>query len=190
MRRKRKSKARRGQKVRPQEMLDTVTGWVTQSSTTTIARSTLEVPTDRSFVVMRLSVEFITEASSKVVNTGVVQIRLYQFNAVSAVWTSGPFLVGLTPVKKTFNFTNQLWWPVKTAAATTIIAIDGLCQGADDNYRVRFVARVMTHVTQEVVAENCPKVLRPGALAVTPLCKEEAGGGAHDSEFEVVTRLG
>lgn len=146
---------------------DTVIGLVSQSTTTSIIRSSLEFPTDRAFKLTSARFEFIMDTSS-ISNTAIIQVRLYgPLSYTSAIWTSGPFLVGVVPVKKRFRFPSPLIWPKDTNSQRVMIAIDGLCQGAKDTFSCRFVAYVSTRVSSEILSEACPKNLLPGNAILT-----------------------
>lgn len=140
---------------------DTVVGYVTQSSTSVVPRASLEIPTDRSFRVTSCHFSFIGEFQ-EAANSGIIQLRLYSpLNRTSSIWTSGPLLVGNMPSNRTFHFRDPMSWPVTVESNYPILAVDGLCQGSTDKFRVRFTMRIYSRISVEQVGEACPKFISP-----------------------------
>lgn len=141
---------------------DIITGWVTESATTSVLRKSLEIPTDRSFKITHVSLELVSEFSNGKGNTGIVQLRVYNpISTSSSVWTSGPILVGLSPVRKTWRIPSPMMWPVSTYTSAPVLALDGLCQGTSDKFTLRYVMKVRSAISIEQSGESCPKVIGP-----------------------------
>lgn len=142
----------------PTHWVEVIGGKISQGQSQNFAKTNLAISSARSWKPLRVKIQAsCLRGTSRV---SVIQLRGFGPATHTDIWSSGPWMVGVLPVTKTFNV-NLPTWPSDCGPNDPFLILDHLCDKDGDTV-VRYLIWVTFALGPEEVPAACPKKLLLG----------------------------
>lgn len=164
-----RARRRRG---RGQKKTDATTLWteiiggkIGTSKSQSFAKTNLAISSARSWKCFHVKIQAALNNGSN--SVAIIQLRGFGPATHTDIWSTGPWMVGKTPVTRSFKV-NLPTWPADCGPNDPFMIIDHLCDTGASTAEVRYLCWFKFILGPEEVSPNCPKKLMFGFNEVEP----------------------